>query len=172
MKAVILAAGMGTRLGDKTANSPKCLIDIYGKPLIYYSLMALKKNNINEAIFIVGYLSDRIKEVIGDSFHGMPIRYINNSQFDHTGSELSLFLAAPVVKNESFLILESDLLYDPFFLKALFLARIAMRFWWQTFLNQVMKSIFAKIKMGPFHIWEKAPRILLKTTLSESLQEL
>ena len=62
MKAVILAAGMGLRLGNHTKNTPKAFVTIKGKTLIEYSLDNLKKAGIKEVIIVVGFMESFFKE--------------------------------------------------------------------------------------------------------------
>ena len=69
MKAIILAAGLGTRLRPMTENTPKALVQVNQKPLIEYQIEFLKEKGIND-IFIVGYLKeqfDYLKEKIWGS---------------------------------------------------------------------------------------------------------
>ena len=67
MKAIILAAGMGGRLGDIGNSITKCLIKIGKKTIIEYQIEALKSNNIDNISVVVGYYADRVKEVLEDS---------------------------------------------------------------------------------------------------------
>jgi NDP-sugar pyrophosphorylase family protein len=63
---VILAGGIGSRLGKLTKKIPKALIKINGKPFIYYQLKLLSKTGFKEVILCVGYLGDQIKKYVGD----------------------------------------------------------------------------------------------------------
>jgi hypothetical protein len=63
---VILAGGIGSRLGKLTKKIPKALIKINGKPFIYYQLKLLSKTGVKEVILCVGYLGDQIKKYVGD----------------------------------------------------------------------------------------------------------
>ena len=59
MKAIILAAGLGTRLRPMTENTPKALVQVNQKPLIEYQIEFLKEKGINDIIIIVGYLKEQ-----------------------------------------------------------------------------------------------------------------
>jgi choline kinase len=118
MKAVILAAGMGTRLRPMTLNMPKCMIDLHGKPLIEYSLDALVSNNFKEVIFVLGYLGETIRSHYGQQYQGMRLSYLSNPDFGTTGSMYSLSQTKGHI-DEDILLLESDLLYDPAAIKTL-----------------------------------------------------
>ena len=65
MKAVILAAGEGTRLRPLTITRPKHVLPIAGKPLLEHTLEALKKSGISEVLIVVGYLKEKIFETLG-----------------------------------------------------------------------------------------------------------
>ena len=111
MKAIILAAGMGVRLRPKTFKQPKALLEIKGKPLLEYSLNALKNNGIKEVIIVIGYKGKFIKERFGEHYDGLKITYIFNSDYYKTGSMYSLSKAKELI-NGDILLLESDLLYE------------------------------------------------------------
>lgn len=111
MKAIILAAGRGTRLKPLTDTLPKCLIEIGKKTLLEHSLDNLKKNGINEAIIVIGYLGKLIKEKIGTSYNGMGIRYVENEEYSTTGHAYSLYKTKGFV-NADTLLIEGDLLYE------------------------------------------------------------
>ncbi len=110
MQAIILAAGMGTRLKDKTMNIPKALLPVNGIPLIINSLNILSIKNISEVIIVVGYLKEKIKETIGNEYKGMKITYVENDIYDKTNNIYSLYLTKNYVK-EDFLLLECDLYF-------------------------------------------------------------
>jgi MurNAc alpha-1-phosphate uridylyltransferase len=76
MKAVILAGGLATRLKEITANTPKALLDIGGKPFLWHQLQLLKRNGVDGVILLVGYLGEQIQDRFGDgSEMGMSIEY-------------------------------------------------------------------------------------------------
>lgn len=112
MKAIILAAGIGTRLKPITNTIPKCLIGIGEKTLLEHSLDNLKQNNINEILIVIGYLGELIKEKIGTFYNGMDIKYVENKEYAETGNAHSLFKTKGLIDDDSLLI-EGDLLYEP-----------------------------------------------------------
>ena len=75
MKAMILAAGRGRRLSPLTDKLPKPMIDINGKPIIYYQLKLLKKYNIKEVVINLNYMPWKIKNYLGSKKFGIRIRY-------------------------------------------------------------------------------------------------
>lgn len=112
MQAVILAAGSGQRLNPITAALPKALIEVDGKPLLEYSLIALAKSGIKEVILTVGFLGEVIQARFGSQYKNLRLEYVVNEQYGHTGSMYSLSKARNLIK-EDILLIESDLLYEP-----------------------------------------------------------
>ena len=110
IKAVILAAGMGTRLGAHAEDKPKCLLDIDGSTLLERSLTALRNGGIKEVVIILGFRGDLITELIGESYKGMDIAYVKNPDYQATGNMYSLAQAKHLLKTDT-MILEADLLY-------------------------------------------------------------
>jgi len=84
MKAMILAAGEGTRLRPLTSNTPKPLLLVAGKPFLTHVLEALKEAGISEVAILVGWKANRIKEFYGDgSGLGMNIRRCGPLRREH-----------------------------------------------------------------------------------------
>ena len=108
MQAVILAAGKGLRLRPFTENHPKPLIPIAGKPLIEYTLESLP-DNTTEIVIVVGYLSDQIIAHLGNSWRGIPIRYVEQEILLGTGDAI---LQAKDIVASNFLVVNGDDLYD------------------------------------------------------------
>jgi len=76
MQAVILAGGLGTRLLPLTETIPKALIPVAGRPFVDYQLDLLTKSKIDDFVFCVGYLGEKIQRHLGDGrAHGCNIRY-------------------------------------------------------------------------------------------------
>ena len=76
MKAMILAAGMGTRLRPLTDNRPKCLMPLAGRPLIEWTITWLKKYGVTACIINLHYLQEQVKDFIGDgSQFGLEVHY-------------------------------------------------------------------------------------------------
>jgi len=113
MKAIVLAAGMGTRLKPITDSIPKCLIEINGKAILVNMLEHLNTSGVKETTLVIGYLGDLIRNKIGDHFKEMKINYVVNSIYDKTNSSYSLWLALKeIIVDECLLILEGDVFFD------------------------------------------------------------
>lgn len=106
MQAVILAAGLGSRILPITSLIPKCLIQVNGEKIIERQVRSLLENNIDEIIVVVGYLKDKIRQVLGDT-----VTYIENPIFRDSNSSYSLWLAEEFIK-EGFVYLNCDLIFD------------------------------------------------------------
>lgn len=117
MQALMLAAGMGKRLGRYTQNGTKCMVQVNGKALIEYAIEALVKANIKKFVLVVGYRSEILKEYISSKFNesnlnGMKIEYIENPVYDKTNNIYSLWLAKEQLLNDDTILLESDVIFD------------------------------------------------------------
>ncbi len=117
IQAVILAAGNSERLGDLTKDRPKCLIEVGGRSLIDYSLMYLNAFGVREVAIVTGYCGDALRRAVGSGPPGLRVDYVDNPDYATTGSVLSLLVAARAARSPSFLLLESDLLFHPEFLR-------------------------------------------------------
>lgn len=111
-KAVILAAGTGTRLGEHAQGRPKCLIEIDGLTLIERSLDALDDAGITDVIVLLGYRGQLIIDFIGERYKTIAVTYVENPDFANSGNMYSLAQAEHLIDCET-LILEADLLYEP-----------------------------------------------------------
>jgi NDP-sugar pyrophosphorylase family protein len=76
MKALILAAGRGSRLGDQTEDHNKCMLLMLGKPLIQYSLENAVRAGVSEIIVVVGYRAEQIINRFGIEFEGVRVQYV------------------------------------------------------------------------------------------------
>lgn len=112
MQAVILAAGMGKRLKSKTKEHTKSMVQFLGKTFLEHSLDRLTACDISRIIIVIGYCGDEIKKVIGNSYNGVPVFYVENEVYATTNNIYSLYLAKEYLQQEDTLLLESDLIYE------------------------------------------------------------
>ena len=110
MKGLILAAGRGSRLGPHTADKPKSLLEINGKSLIRRNLENFQKVGIDQVILVLGYLKEMLEEEIYSYFPKEFVKILYNPDYTR-GSGSTLMCASEELKG-SFLVVESDLLYD------------------------------------------------------------
>ncbi len=111
MRAIILAAGLGTRLKPLTDTMPKCLTEVNGKPILVNMIENLEKAGIKDVDIVIGYLGDTIKNKIGSNFNNININYVENPIYYKTNSSYSLWLAVKNL-NEDILILEGDVFFE------------------------------------------------------------
>lgn len=119
MKAIILAAGMGSRLKALTKDNPKCMVKVNGETLIERVLSQLDKCNLEEIILVLGYKKDVLKEYINNLGIETKISYIDNDIYDKTNNIYSLYMAKEEMLKNDILLLESDLIFDDSILKNL-----------------------------------------------------
>ncbi|MDD6209458.1 MAG: aminotransferase class I/II-fold pyridoxal phosphate-dependent enzyme [Bacteroidales bacterium] len=119
MQAIILAAGMGKRLGELTKDNTKCMIKVHAVTLIERMLSQLVNLPINQIVIVIGYKGEKVKALIGKSYKSVPIVYIENNIYDKTNNIYSLFLAKDYLLSDTTLLLESDLILSDQILKKL-----------------------------------------------------
>ena len=112
MQAVILAAGMGRRLGELTGDNTKCMLEVNGVKLIDRALECLAEHNLSRIVLVVGYKRENVMRYVGDSYKGIEVVYVENPIYDKTNNIYSLYLAKDYLVAEDTLLLESDLIYE------------------------------------------------------------
>ena len=76
MQAVILAGGLGTRLGDMTLSTPKVMLPFAGKPFLYHIMRLLVNQDIRDLVICIGYLGEQVRDFFGDGHKmGVNIKY-------------------------------------------------------------------------------------------------
>lgn len=111
MRAVILAAGQGTRLRPLTDDRPKCLVEVGGKPILVRALESLAAAGVRDATVITGYRADRVRAL------GVPTRH--NPDFERTNMVASLFVAGDLLEGDDLLVVYGDVLFRPSIVEAL-----------------------------------------------------
>lgn len=114
--AVILAAGMGTRLREVHTDMPKGFVELDGQPIIEASIMRLERAGINDVVIVTGYAAEYYHKLV--LRHDGLVRVVHNPEYAESGSMYSLFCARDVI-DDDFLLLESDLIYESRALDAL-----------------------------------------------------
>lgn len=123
MKAIILAAGMGSRLKALTKDNSKCMVKVNGKTLIERVLSQLNNCNLEEIILVLGYKKDILKEYIDNLGIETKISYIDNDIYDKTNNIYSLYMAKEEMLENDILLLESDLIFDEKILSNLIISK-------------------------------------------------
>src|SRR5690242_5411912 len=100
MKAIILSAGQGSRLGHMVDDRPKCLIDFNGRTLLDRQLDTLEANGVHEAVVVTGFHDDRIEEALAKRSGGPAVRTIFNPFYKVADNTGSLFIAREELSGE------------------------------------------------------------------------
>ena len=108
MKAVILAAGKGTRLGSMTTGTPKCLVEIGGRPILDYQLAGLEAAGVDDIVVVAGYLADQVIAHAAGRY-----RVLINDKYDSSNSIYSLWVAREEAAGKDFVLLNGDVVADP-----------------------------------------------------------
>lgn len=118
MQAIILAAGMGRRLGEFTADNTKCMLEVNGVRLIDRMLHQLSSLGLSRIVIVIGYEGQKLKCYLTKNYPSCPIEFVENSVYDKTNNIYSLWLARGLMSEEDTLLLESDLIYEDAILEA------------------------------------------------------
>lgn len=113
MQAIILAAGMGKRLGELTKFNTKCMIEVNGLTLIDRMLDNLSGLGLSRVVIVVGYERERLMNYIGHRYDDrLTIEFVVNPIYDRTNNIYSLALAKAQLQEDDTLLLESDLIFE------------------------------------------------------------
>ena len=113
MQAIILAAGMGRRLGELTSQNTKCMVKVNGVSLIDRLLGQLSRLALNRVVIVVGYKGQELKDYIGQRYADrLKIEYVENPVYDRTNNIYSLALAKDQLQEDDTLLIESDLIFS------------------------------------------------------------
>lgn len=112
MQAIVLAAGMGKRLGEYTKNNTKCMVPVNGVPLIDRLLRQLSKLPLKRVVIVVGFEGQKLKDYLGYEQNGLKIEYVTNPVYDKTNNIYSLALAKDKLQEDDTLLIESDLIFE------------------------------------------------------------
>jgi len=113
MQAIILAAGMGRRLGDLTKENTKCMVPVNGVRLIDRLLGQLSGLSLKRVIIVVGYKGQELKDYIGHRYDDqLKIVYAENPIYDKTNNIYSLSLVKQQLQEDDTLLIESDLIFS------------------------------------------------------------
>ena len=115
MKAVILAAGQGTRIRSVHGERPKCLIEVDESTILDHQLEALRMVGIYDVALVVGYEKEQIVDHVKQRSrsHQQKIHLIENRSFAITNNIYSLWLALEWLSADSFVCLNADVIFDP-----------------------------------------------------------
>lgn len=120
MKAVILAAGIGSRLRPITYEKPKCLTKVYGKSILEKQIENMYQCGIFEVIIVTGYRSEAVFNLnLKERFRKMKLHFIENEYYEMTNNMYSLYLTRFLINNESFILCNGDVFFEASILRQL-----------------------------------------------------
>ena len=112
MQAIILAAGMGKRMKELTANQTKCMVKVNGIRLIDRMLEQLDSRGLDRIVIVVGYAGQNLMAHVQSLNVRTPIVFVNNPVYDRTNNIYSLMLAKDWLCRDDTLLFESDLIFE------------------------------------------------------------
>lgn len=113
MQAIILAAGMGRRLGSYTKENTKCMVPVNGVKLIDRVLTQLSQLNLQRVIIVVGYKGQELIKYLDHRYDDkLKIEFVNNPIYDRTNNIYSLSLVKEQMQEDDTLLIESDLIFS------------------------------------------------------------
>lgn len=112
MQAIILAAGMGKRLGELTKGNTKCMIEVGGETLISRLLRQLDRQHLSRIVMVIGYKAQKLRDYLATLPTTTPIEFIENTIYDKTNNIYSLYMAKDYLCAEDTLLFESDIIME------------------------------------------------------------
>ena len=112
MKALILAAGLGSRLRPLTDEVPKCMVKVNGVSIIDKQIQNLKENGVNELFVVTGYKGDILEKHIIEKYNALDIKILHNDVYDRTNNMYSLNMAKDYLYGEEFIMMNSDVFFS------------------------------------------------------------
>lgn len=112
MQSIILAAGLGSRLGELTKECTKCMVKINGITLIERMLRQLDRYGMDRIIIVTGYKGDILKDYVQNLGINTPVVFVDNSDYRHTNNIYSLWLTREFLEEMDSLVLESDMIFE------------------------------------------------------------
>ena len=120
MQAIILAAGMGRRLGPLTADNTKCMVEVNGQCLIDRMLNQLSALRLDRIVIITGYEGEKLRSHVRRMHPSANVEFVDNPVYERTNNIYSLWLARDYMKADDTLLLESDIIFDDEILRLIY----------------------------------------------------
>lgn len=112
MKAVILAAGVSSRLRPYTDSLPKCLLPVSGTPILKRALETLAAAGVHDVAIVSGYRERQVREAVSSWFPAQNLSFVSNAAYASTNNCVSMLLAEGFVQGSEFLLVDGDLVFD------------------------------------------------------------
>jgi choline kinase len=112
IKAIILAAGMGSRIRPYTDNCPKTLLKVAGNTILKKTISHIQDCGITEIVFVVGYLQEKIKDYVKKQFPDLDAHFLTNERYADTNTGFSLMLTKDWINGSTFIKFDADVVFD------------------------------------------------------------
>jgi len=112
MKAVILAAGVASRMRPLTETTPKCLLKAGNKTILELTIENILANGIRDIIIVTGFFENKIRDFVKRNFPDIHVTFIYNPQYSSTNNIYSLWLAEEAVMGDDMLLTDSDIVFE------------------------------------------------------------
>lgn len=109
----MVAAGTASRLRPLTNETPKCLLDVAGRPMLRRALEALARVGASDVTIVTGFRQEKIRAAVAVWAPPFPVTFVENPDYETTNNAYSLLLAGPRVAGAEFTLLDSDIVFDP-----------------------------------------------------------
>ncbi len=117
MKIVILLAGKGRRIREYLGETHKSMIELDGRPLLWYLVENIRRAGFTEVVPVVGYQGDVIIDYLRREFPTLKFEFVWNRDYEKTNNLVSLVNTEPVVKDDDFIQINGDMIFDYHILK-------------------------------------------------------
>ncbi|MBR2191937.1 MAG: phosphocholine cytidylyltransferase family protein [Bacteroidaceae bacterium] len=125
MIAIILAAGMATRLRPLTNDRPKCLLQVGSRCLLQRLVDGIKSAGLTEVVVVTGYRAEMIRDFINEHYPELTVHFIHNADFQTTNNIYSLWLTREYIEGQDAILMDSDILMDPLLLQRMLQQKVS-----------------------------------------------
>jgi choline kinase len=119
LRAIILAAGVGSRIRPLTDNCPKCMLKVGGITILERMIANIQDCGIDEVIFVLGYLDTKIESFVKKTFPSLSAQFIINDKYAETNTGYSLMLTEAFTNGTGFVKFDADIVFDKSILRKL-----------------------------------------------------
>jgi choline kinase len=119
MKAILLAAGVGSRIRPLTDNQPKSFIPVAGVSILERMLKGVEEVDLTEVGVVTGYRAEQLQALISEKFPSLKVTYMHNDKFEETNTGYSLLLTKDFVGDDSFIKFDADVVFETEILRRL-----------------------------------------------------
>ena len=125
MIAIILAAGMATRLRPLTNDRPKCLLQVGSRCLLQRLVDGIKSAGLTEVVVVTGYRAEMIRDFINEHYPELTVHFIHNTDYQTTNNIFSLWLTREYIEGQDAILMDSDILMDPLLLERMLQQKVS-----------------------------------------------